>query len=94
MGEHEMKGQSPVAVRIDGQPTGAGTFRVESMSAPGQSWAVEWESPRAVWCGCPAFARSHNQRCKHVLAAFTAVTREWVERRTAEVKPRVERIAS
>lgn len=79
------------AVRVSGNPTGAGTFTVQSATEPEQSWAVEWQNAKTHWCGCPRFAKDH--RCRHSLAVFAAIEREWQDRRANEKQQR-ERIAS
>ena len=79
--------------RLSGAPTGPGDFAVRSETTdPTQEWAVTWVNSRNVYCGCPAFAHAHEGRCKHVLAVFDAIAREWQERRTAG-KPTREGVA-
>jgi hypothetical protein len=82
------------AVRVNGKTTGPGTFTVRSATDPSQSWTVEWQSARTHWCGCPAFARSKENKCRHVEAVFAAIAREWQQRRAADVAARKEEIAS
>lgn len=89
-----MSEQLSPAVRIAGKPTGPGTFTVQSATDPSQSWAVEWQSPRTHWCGCPSFAKSRENKCRHVAAVFAAIEQEWQQRRLQESDARKERVAS
>lgn len=86
-----MSEQVAPAVRVAGKITGPGTFTVQSATDPSQSWTVEWQSARTHWCGCPAFARSRENTCRHVQAVFDAIALEWEQRRASE---KHERIAS
>lgn len=61
--------------RISGDPTGKGSFLVESATTPGLSWPVEFVAEGVRWCACPAFQRA--QRCRHVEAVEAAVEAEW-----------------
>jgi hypothetical protein len=71
-------------IRVAGEITGAGTFAVRSATDPDQSWTVEWVNARSHWCGCPAFARSRENTCRHVRAVFEAIRGEWGQRRINE----------
>ena len=89
-----MSEQLAPAVRVAGVPTKQGTFTVQSATDPAQSWVVEWGSARTHWCGCPAFARSKENKCRHVEAVFRVIETEWQERRRADVSARKEKVAS
>lgn len=62
------------AIRIDGEPAGAGTWAVPSKTFPGETWTVTWVSEGAAWCPCPA----HHRRncCRHVQAVALAIETE------------------
>jgi hypothetical protein len=82
-----------IATRSDIKPLGSGVFAVESQSAPGASYQVEFLDDGDVMCGCPDYkARRRKRRCKHGQAVVIVLEhneRDWKTVAKGDVLERV-----
>jgi hypothetical protein len=77
-----------VAVRVEGEPCGAGVFLVPSRSVPGDTYGLTLRGDGTLVCPCPSF--HHRARCRHADAVALAVEIENQQAAPRRLPPRDE----